>query len=346
VQPRRPHPALQQPCAPAVQGAGGESRSAQDGALIGLGRSIFAILERNLITHALENIQQRLARGSQQPTANFVTTSRAGQLIRVQMAPVLGAVREAGGEGERAIAGYVLMLDNITRNFEMDSRRDACCNRSPRAAAPRSATSAPPSRTCSTIRTWRRSSATASSASSATRWRRWASASTGRSTSSPMPSRRAGRSRTCSARIFIAAAQRRIETKLGLPTKLDEVAEGVWVKVDSFSLLQGVTYLASRLHDEYDIRELRFRLAPAGRLVRLDLVWSGAVVGSQTLLAWEIDPMNVAGENSPLTLREVIERHGGEIWFEREKASHRAFIRMLMPAFRPAAGRRRSSRRH
>ena len=59
------------------------------------GRSIFAILERNLITHALENIQQRLARGSQQPTANFVTTSRAGQLIRVQMAPVLGAARDA-----------------------------------------------------------------------------------------------------------------------------------------------------------------------------------------------------------------------------------------------------------
>jgi DNA polymerase-3 subunit epsilon len=134
---------------------------------------------------------------------------------------------------------------------------------------------------------------------------------------------------------FIAAAQRRIEKKLGLPTKLDEVAEGVWVKVDSFSLLQGVTYLASRLRDEYDIREIRFRLAPAGRLVHLDLVWSGAVVGSQTLLAWEIDPMNVAGENSPLTLREVIERHGGEIWFEREKASHRAFIRMLIPSALP-----------
>ena len=102
----------------------GESQSARDGVLIGLGRSIFAILERNLIPHALENIQQRLARGSQQPTANFVTTSRAGQLIRVQMAPVLGAARDGGAEGERVIAGYVLMLDNITRNFEMEGRRD------------------------------------------------------------------------------------------------------------------------------------------------------------------------------------------------------------------------------
>jgi DNA polymerase-3 subunit epsilon len=315
----------------------GESQSAQDGVLIGLGRSIFGILERNLITHALENIQQRLARGSGQPTANFVTTSRAGQLIRVQMAPVLGALREAGAEGggERSIAGYVLMLDNITRNFELESRRDAMLQsltEGSRAslgnirAAVENLLDYPDmdadqrDRFVGIIRDevatmGQRLDHTANEFSDALK-ARW-----------PLED--------MLGEDFIAAAQRRIEKKLGLPTKLDEIAEGVWVKVDSFSLLQGVTYLAARLHDEYDIREIRFRLAPAGRLVHLDLVWSGAVVGSQTLLSWEIDPMNVAGENSPLTLREVIERHGGEIWFEREKASHRAFIRMLIPSALP-----------
>ncbi len=313
----------------------GESQSAQDGVLIGLGRSIFAILERNLITHALENIQQRLARGSLQPTANFVTTSRAGQLIRVQMAPVLGAARDGGAEAERGIAGYILMLDNITRNFEMESRRDALLQsltEGSRAslgnirAAVENLLDYPDmevgqrDRFVGIIRDevgvmGQRLDQTVNEFSDALK-ARW-----------PLED--------MLGEDFIAAAQRRIEKKLGLPTKLDEVAEGVWVKVDSFSLLQGVAYLASRLHDEYDIREIRFRLLPDGRLVHLDLVWSGAVVGSQTLLAWEIDPMNVAGENSPLTLREVIERHGGEIWFEREKASHRAFIRMLLPAALP-----------
>ena len=310
-----------------------EGGPAAASALIGLGRSIFAILERSLITHALENIQQRLVRGSQQPTANFVTTSRAGQLIRVQMAPVLGAVREGAGEGgERAIVGYVLMLDNITRNLETDSRRDALLQsltEGSRAslgnirAAVENLLDYPDMEAEQRDRfvgiigdevtaMGQRLDRTANEFSDALK-SRW-----------PLED--------MLGEDFIEAARRRIETKLGLPTKLDEVAEGVWVKVDSFSLLQGVTYLASRLHDEYDIRELRFRLAPDGRLVRLDLVWSGTVVGSQTLLAWEIDPMRVAGENSPLTLREVIDRHGGEIWFEREKASHRAFIRMLLPA--------------
>ena len=310
---------------------------AAGGALIGLGRSIFAILERNLITHALENIQQRLARGSQQPLANFITASRAGQLIRVQMAPVLGVPREVAAEdgSERAIAGYVLMLDNITRNFEMESRRDALLQtltEGSRAslgnirAAVENLLDYPDmepdqrDRFVGIIRDevasmGQRLDQTANEFSDALK-ARW-----------PLED--------MLGEEFIAAAQRRIEKKLQLPTKLDDVADGVWVKVDSFSLLQGVTYLASRLRDEYDIREIRFRLAPAGRLVHLDLVWSGAVVGSQTLLSWEIDPMNVAGENSPLTLREVIERHGGEIWFEREKASHRAFIRMLLPSALP-----------
>ena len=315
----------------------GESQSAQDGVLIGLGRSIFAVIERNLIMHALENIQQRLARGSRQPSANFVTTSRAGQLIRVQMAPVLGAARDeaSAAEGERAIAGYVLMLDNITRNFEMESRRDALLQsltEGSRAslgnirAAVENLLDYPDmeveqrDRFVGIVRDevgtmGQRLDRTMTEFSDALK-ARW-----------PLED--------MLGEDFIAAARRRIEQKLELPTKTDDVAEGIWIKVDSFSLLQGVTYLASRLKDEYDIRELRFRLAPAGRLVHLDLVWSGAVVGSQTLLAWEIDPMNVAGENSPLTLREVIERHGGEIWFEREKASHRAFIRMLIPSALP-----------
>jgi len=373
---------------------------AESNALIGLGRSIFAVLERGLITHALDNISQRLARGSQQPSANFVTTSRAGQLIRVQMTPVLATAREEGGSiakpasdrrgegqsvpsghqpashrhpppreggrgegqfvpsavnnseraqpandrhplpreggrGEGAVAGYVLMLDNITRAFERESQRDALLQSltegsraslgNIRAAVDNlldypDMDAAQRDRFLGIVRDevaamGQRLDRTGNEFSGAlkTRW--------------PLED--------MLGEDFIAAARRRIEKKLDMPTKLDDVAEGVWAKVDSFSLLQGVTYLATRLRDEYDIRELRFRLASDGRLAHLDLIWSGAVVGSQTLLAWEIDPMNVAGENSPLTLREVIDRHGGEIWFEREKASHRAFIRILIPAAAP-----------
>jgi DNA polymerase-3 subunit epsilon len=56
--------------------------------LIGLGRSIYSVFDRKLVAHALENIQQRMLRGAAQPSAQFVTSTTAGQLLRVQMAPV------------------------------------------------------------------------------------------------------------------------------------------------------------------------------------------------------------------------------------------------------------------
>ena len=35
--------------------------------------------------------------------------------------------------------------------------------------------------------------------------------------------------------------------------------------------------------------------------------------------------------------RDVIDRHGAEIWYEREKAAHRAFFRFVLPVATPEA---------
>ena len=68
--------------------------SAADGAeLIGLGRSIYALLDRALIAHAIESVQQRLARGAAHPSAQFVTGTRAG-----------AAAARAAGAGARVEA--------------------------------------------------------------------------------------------------------------------------------------------------------------------------------------------------------------------------------------------------
>ena len=310
--------------------------SAAGEALIGLGRSIFSVFERNLIAHALENIQSRLKRSGSQPVANFVTTTRAGQLIRVQMAPVLSAAQEVetaeGGAGERQIGGYVLVLDNITRNFESESKRDQLLQ-----------------------------SLTEGSRASLGSIR--AAVETLADYPDMEPAQREGffnvvreEVRQMSQRLdqtvnsfagslkvrwpleemlgsdLIEAAQRRIEGRLKLATKTEAVDEALWLRVDSFSLLQGLTYLASRLQEDYGVREVRFRLASAGRLAHLDLIWSGAVVATEVLLNWEIEPMKVGDEISPLTLRDVIERHDGEIWSQREKAAHRYYFRLLVPA--------------
>jgi DNA polymerase-3 subunit epsilon len=341
--------------------------SMSGGALIGLGRSIFSILERGQITHSLENIQHRLRKGSAEPTANFITSTRSGALLRAQMAPVLrtGATGAAtasvdslpptpppgeGGDevsGQAApvqqmaatsmgahleVTGYVLTIENITRNFEREAERDQALqtltdgNRAALAnirAAVETLIDSPDMEADFRERFTRviADEASAMSTRLEATMNRFADSL---KTRWPLED--------VLAIDILAAAARRIEDKLKLPIKNEEQDATLWMRVDSFALIQAITFLASRLQDHYAIRELRLRLSAEGKMVFVDLIWSGTPVSSETLYTWELEPMTVGAETSPLTLRDVIDRHGGEIWYQRDKAAHNAFFRVVLPA--------------
>ena len=62
-------------------------------------------------------------------------------------------------------------------------------------------------------------------------------------------------------------------------------------------------------------------------------------MSTETVMSWEMDNMSVGeGGSSTLSVRDVVHRHGGEFWFERERVRHQAFFRFLLPcAEAPAA---------
>lgn len=305
--------------------------SVAGGALIGLGRSIFSILEKAQVEHAQEVIRQRLTAGKA-AIANFITTTRGGQLLRVQMVPVRSAASE---EGEPAISGYVLTVENITRSLEQEARRDQVLHSLTEGS--RSALGNIRAAVANLIdypdmepevrerfvrivddETTKMSQSLDQTMgefadSMKTRW--------------PLED--------ILAIDIIAAAQRRIEDKLKLPSKTEEVDDALWIKADSFSLVFALLFLASRLQDHYEPREVRFRVQTQGKLAYLDLIWSGPAMSSETFYTWEMESMQIDSETSPLSLRDVLDRHGGEIWYQREKAAHRAYFRFVLPAAIP-----------
>ncbi len=320
--------------------AGADAGAGKAVSLIGLGRSIFAIFDRNLIIHALESVHERLAQGVRAPVANFVTAAPSGQLVRVQMAPVLGAAPDAAAgavaEGvPDGINGFVLVLDDITRRIEAGNRRDLLLQTltqgtraslgSIRAAIemiasfPDMAKDAQDRFIGIVGEEAQQLSATLDRAANEfadslrTEW--------------PLEEMRGAD--------LIAAASRRIETRLALPVKLEAIDESIWLKVDSYSLMQGITYLASRLVEEFGVREIRFGLEAAGALAHLDLVWTGAPIGSETTMSWQTDSMEMGGEASPLTLKQIIDRHDAEMWYQIHKPSHREFFRIAIPVAKP-----------
>ncbi|MCP5286072.1 MAG: DNA polymerase III subunit epsilon [Burkholderiaceae bacterium] len=298
--------------------------------LIGLGRSIYAVFDRQLVAHALDNIRQRLARGAQSPSAQFVTVTKSGQLLRAQMA----AVRDPGDSQspQRSLGGFVLLLDNITRDYERDAAQDTLLlgltegqraslgNMQAAVEILDDATLEPATRErflrvvrdeATRMSAQLQALATRSAEGLKTRW--------------PLEDMLGSD--------FVAAALRRIGP-LGVRTGTLEVDPALWLKVDSFALLQAVATLAQRLIDEFEVKALQLRLQPhadARGRAQLDLVWSGQVMSTETVMAWESEPMKAAGSASALSVRDVMQRHGGEFWFERDRARHQAFFRFLLP---------------
>ncbi len=307
--------------------------------LLGLGRSIYAVFDRQLVAHALESIRERLQRGAEQPSAQFVTATRSGQLLRVQMAPVR-AVAAGDGEpptpGAAPLSGFVLMLDNITRDFRDESLRDRLLHdlsEGSRAslgslqaavemldlpdldAASRERFLAVIRDEVGKLGSRLRDVARDTTRTQKTRW--------------PLADMQGVD--------FLRAAARRIESGARLRvTVADDTDPQLWLKVDSFSLLQAVVYLAERLAEEYAISRLELRLArtggdPSAPRAHLDLVWTGQTMSTETVMNWELDAIGQGGGAGALTVRDIVDRHGGEFWFERERVRHAAFFRFLMP---------------
>jgi len=304
--------------------------SVSGGALIGLGRSIHSILEKSQVEHAQEVIRQRLSAGKT-AISNFITTTRGGQLLRVQMVPVMAP----GDDGEAAMSGFVLTVENITRSLEQEARRDQVLHsltEGSRAALGNIRAAVGNVIDYPDMEPELRERFLGVVADEAAKMSQrldqtMLEFSDSMKTRWPLED--------VLAIDVIAAAQRRIDDKLKLATKTEELDDALWIKADSYSLVFALVFLASRLQDHYEPRELRFRLTSEGKLAYLDLIWAGPAMSSETFYTWEMDAMQIGSEASPLSLRDVIDRHGGEIWYQREKAAHRAFFRFVLPVATP-----------
>jgi DNA polymerase-3 subunit epsilon len=83
------------------------------------------------------------------------------------------------------------------------------------------------------------------------------------------------------------------------------------------------------------VGELRFDLSRHGRIVQLDLIWPGPALSQRVLQEWEGDTLRAGGEDSPLTLHDVLERHGAEIVYIMDKEREQPLFRLLLPLAEP-----------
>ncbi len=305
--------------------------SVSSGALIGLGRSINSILQASQVEYARESIRIQHERGNRHAIANFVTTTDNGQLIRVQIAPVL---REC--EGQQIISGYILLIENITKTLEQDARRDAALGDLTEGSRA----------SLGTLRAAVEMLADNPDMSAEDRDRFIQVLS---SEVTRMSHRLDDTLKTLAdslrqhwplddmlAADILDAAARRIDQRLHLPVSVDRQSnESLWVRADSFALVTALTFLAAKIQEAGEVRAFTLSLGSDDRFVHMDLMWLGLAMSTETVLSWEIEPMRLDHGVNPPTLREVLDRHGGEVWYQRQRAANQASLRLLIPRAKP-----------
>jgi DNA polymerase-3 subunit epsilon len=298
---------------------------------VGLGRPIFTFLDRQQVAHAIEKIQDGLARDLRAPVTMFFTPGEREDLVRVRFAPFLST--------DGRIAGLVLTCDDVTKALGQESQRRALLRalatrvRQPAAnvrAAAENLTAFPDMAEGDRAR-FTEIIAAESKALSETidaALREYADALHADVSLEDM--RLAD---------LLNAARRRIERDAGPAAALAGVDESLWVRVDSYALAQVLEAFARGLHDEHKVAGLAFRAGARGGFAEIDLAWRGAAVPPETLQRWESLPIQVGAEQAPLTVRQVLERHGAELWQQPAAESGEPALRLLIPLAEPQAAR-------
>ncbi len=300
--------------------------------LLGLGRSIYGLFDRKLLTHALDNIQHRLQRKLRSPSAQFVTSTQSGQLLRVQMAPVRAVQLETNESAQ--MTGFVLLTENITHEFEALSQQDHVLNtltEGSRAAianmqAALDVLAYPdlqPDMQASLLSVLREETQGLGE-----RIHELKSTTVNGFMSHWSLEDMQGAD-------LVDAVINRINAREGLTASKSSVDTSVWLKVESFTLLEAITYLAELIHQQCHVNIVQIRLGVIESHGQLDLCWTPKNNEKDIKLHCEKDSIRLGGEKSSLTIQDVVERHDGAFWFEHEADGHQALFRFLLPLAKP-----------
>ncbi len=291
---------------------------------IGLGRSIFGLVDRNLIEHALDQIGVKLRENNPEVVSYFVMPGADERLLRVETVPVLDAKRQ--------YSGLILIFNDITRQLESDSHLNLALqsfSRGIRAslAGIRSA--------IETIIDFPQMDPRQLDALKGIIHKE--SLIMGEILENKLPiDDRSNFSQwpliTMRAKDLVELLQSKTGQKLQIGIRVEDFNPSIKVKIDSYSFLLVLLFVIDKLKVLIGFEELTCRLKELDWYVGLDLLWQGAPVKIETLREWEEKPLVFEEEGMSLTLRDIVDHHAADIGsYASQRLKNTSFLRFFLP---------------
>ncbi len=276
--------------------------------ILGLGRSIFSLLDRDPIVHALEMLHKCHRSGRSSLVNNFMMTLRSGLCLRVNMAPFF-----AEQEGNKQISGFVLTLEDMTSQIESDARRDMLIQsltedqqgalQEIRAAI--TAILNRPKLTAEELHGYRQN------IDSASQRLQEQIAMARANYVSHLHSLQ--RTENVLGSSLLEVISKNIADRFFLRVN-SHAEESIWLQLDSYSIVQSISQLVSMLLLKTDIQEmlLTLTLNDEGK-VELVIAWPEIFVDPQLVIDWKQTPFRSDAQGNLLTFSDTIKNVSGRI---------------------------------
>jgi DNA polymerase-3 subunit epsilon len=286
--------------------------------LIGLGRSVFSLLDRDPLAHALELLHRALSRGESAPINSFMMSIHGGTYMRVNMAAVL-----AEKDGAEQMSGFVLTLEDMTVQIEDDNRRDTLIRsltddmQGALGEIRDSITEIldTPEMNYERLHENRQTIDQASQrlVNKLDQARKnYASHLHEQSKVEDIP----GES-------VLEVLAKNITDRFKCKVEFESDA-GLWLKLDSYSFVQTLSHLAGLLNVRHNIEHFSFKLSEQQEYLRLDIEWR-QTVESDLLDSWRDSPLISNSRGDTFSFAELLSKMSGKMKYlpTEEKSGYR-----------------------
>jgi DNA polymerase-3 subunit epsilon len=305
---------------PQIDGAGPQG----GGHAIGLGRSVFSLIDANLIVQALDRIGQKLSLGETTANERFLVETQSGNLLPVEIIPVL--------DSQHHISGFILYVEDqtakIQKEKELSTRLQTWQYQLTQHISVIKSTVEILSAV--TLSAQERdhliallAKETEMTAGLLTRrdiTAKW-------SPNQPWPLTPVDAVEW--ARFLSHRAAETLQVRLDIETDLQAVP----ISVDMHHLTGALLCVLHQVKQSSQVAAIRGRLYLKESWVYLDMTWSGPAVDNEGLLRWKHSMAKIDGIELAIPLIDILKAHGAKLWNIRaEQAVGSTGLRLLIPA--------------
>ncbi|RPH51826.1 MAG: DNA polymerase III subunit epsilon [Desulfobacteraceae bacterium] len=300
-----------------------QEQNLQNG-LVGIGRSVFGIIEKKLLVHALDEIAAGLKEANRN-VSSFITVSREEKLLRAEAVPVLNHLKQ--------ITGFILIFEDITEQLEKESRFDSLLlsfTRGVRAsiAGIRSAIEVVleyPDIKKEQLNEFtgiiHRESITLGNMIDET----FFNYSCRFNSMWPLVK--------MSAADLIETVKKKAEEKPGVTIHFLKPDIPCWIKVDTYSMITAFLFLLEELENETGQHEFRCSIECKNKFIMINIMWEGNPLKIETFRVLDKKIIRIEKEGKPLTLKEIMKHHEAEAFsFVDRNTANKSCIRLLLPS--------------